>query len=67
MEVLEQASDGTVLVTHRNTMGLLLVQLDGLKGLKEWTGLSYPDVYEVKVKQDQFYVRRIWDKKNRKK
>src|SRR5690606_7676788 len=35
MEVLEAAIDGTVLTTHRNTMGLLLMQIDGLKGLKE--------------------------------
>lgn len=60
MEVLEAATDGTVLVTHRNTMGLLLMQLDGMKGLKDWTGLSHPDVYEVKVQKDNYYVRRIW-------
>lgn len=60
MEVLEAATDGTVLVTHRNTMGLLLMQIDGMKGLKEWTGLSHPDVYEVKVQKDTYFVRRIW-------
>ena len=60
MEVLEAATNGTVLVTHRNTMGLLLMQIDGMKGLKEWTGLSHPDVYEIKVQKDKYYVRRIW-------
>ncbi|MFS0575426.1 histidine phosphatase family protein [Sporosarcina sp. 179-K 3D1 HS] len=60
MEVLEAATDGTVLATHRNTMALLLMQIDGIQGLKEWTGLSNPDVYEVQVKKDSYYVRRIW-------
>lgn len=64
MEVLEAATDGTVLATHRNTMGLLLMRIDGMQGLKEWTGLSHPDVYEVKVKKDTYYVRRIWGWKN---
>ncbi|MFS0577316.1 histidine phosphatase family protein [Sporosarcina sp. 179-K 3D1 HS] len=61
MEVLESATDGTVLVTHRNTMALLLMQIDGMQGLKEWSGFSRPDVYEVKVKKDTYFVRRIWD------
>lgn len=61
MEVLEAATDGTVLATHRNTMGLLLLHLDGMQGLKEWAGFSHPDVYEVKVKKDDYEVRRIWN------
>jgi 2,3-bisphosphoglycerate-dependent phosphoglycerate mutase len=60
MEVLEAATDGTVLATHRNVMGLLLMRIDGMKGLTEWAGLSHPDVYEVKVKKNTYYVRRIW-------
>ena len=60
MEVLEAATDGTVLVTHRNTMEILLMQIDGMQGLNEWTGLSRPGVYEVKVKRDTYNGRRIW-------
>ncbi|QTD39737.1 histidine phosphatase family protein [Sporosarcina sp. Te-1] len=60
MEVLETATDGTVLATHRNTMGLLLMKIDGMQGIKEWASLSHPDVYEVKVRKDSYYVRRIW-------
>lgn len=59
MEVLDSANDGTVLTTHRNTMALLLMRIDGM-GLKEWTGFSHPDVYEIKVKKGNYYVRRIW-------
>ncbi|MBB4825213.1 2,3-bisphosphoglycerate-dependent phosphoglycerate mutase [Sporosarcina luteola] len=60
IEVLEAVTDGTVLVTHRNTMGLLLMKIDGMEGIKEWASLSHPDVYEVKVRKDSYYVRRIW-------
>ena len=61
MKVLEAANDGTVLSTHRNTMGLLLMKLDGMQALKEWVGFSHPDVYEVKVINDTYHVKRIWD------
>jgi 2,3-bisphosphoglycerate-dependent phosphoglycerate mutase len=60
MEVLEAATDGTILATHSNMMGLLLIRIDGMYGFKEWKELSHPDVYEVKVKKDTYYVRRVW-------
>lgn len=60
MEVVEAATDGTVLATHTNIMGLLLIRIDGMSGLKEWKELSHPDVYEVKVKNDTYYARRVW-------
>lgn len=60
MEVLEAATDGTVLATHRNIIGLLLMQMDGMKGMKDWTKMSHPDVYEVKFEKDAYVVKRIW-------
>lgn len=60
MELFEAASDGTVLATHRNMMALLLMQINGMQALKELTGMSHPDVYEVKVKRNTYSVKRIW-------
>ncbi|GKV57256.1 phosphoglycerate mutase [Sporosarcina sp. NCCP-2222] len=62
MELLEETTDGTVLATHRNIIGLILMQIKGMKGIKEWTDLSHPDVYEVLVKNDSYDVRRVWGK-----
>ena len=60
MDVVEAAPDETVLSTHGNIIGLLLKQIDGLVGLKEWKELSHPDVYEVKVEKGNCSARRIW-------
>lgn len=57
--VIESAADGSVLSTHGNIVGLLLVQMHGIYGLKEWGGLSYPDVYEVKVQKSVYSARKI--------
>ncbi len=61
MEVLEAAQDGTILSTHRNTMALLLIKLNGAKEIIDWTKLSKPDVYEVKKENDTYIVKRIWE------
>lgn len=59
-EVLESASDGTAISTHGNIIGLILKQIDGLHGFKEWVELSHPDVYKLTVEQEDYYVKRIW-------
>ena len=41
-EVIETATDGTVLATHSNLMGLLLIRIDSMYGFKEWKELSPP-------------------------
>lgn len=63
VDLLQAATDGTILITHRNTMGLLLMQIVGVKGLKEWTAFSHPDVYEVEVNNNSYDVKRIWNPK----
>ncbi|AQQ54569.1 histidine phosphatase family protein [Planococcus lenghuensis] len=61
MEVFKEAPNGTVLCIHGNIMGLMLKQIDGVAGFKEWIGLSHPDVYEVNVKDGNYHVKRIWE------
>lgn len=61
MEVLEAAPDGTVISTHGNIIRLVLKQVDGLYGVKEWTGVSHPDIYELKMKKGDCDIKRIWD------
>ncbi|MDN4492591.1 histidine phosphatase family protein [Ureibacillus aquaedulcis] len=60
MELLEAANDGTVLATHRNTLALILMRINGMQVLKDWAVMSQPDVYEVKVKDDIYSIKRIW-------
>lgn len=46
----------TEVISHRNEM-----VIHGIQGLKEWTGLSPPDVCDVKGKRATYYVRGVWD------
>lgn len=59
-EVLELAPDGTVISTHGNIIGLILKQIDGLSGFKEWIELSHPDVYKLIVEKEEYCAKRIW-------
>lgn len=61
MTVFEEAQDGTILCIHGNIMGLILKQVDNVAGFKEWIGLSHPDIYEVKVEDGGYQVKRIWE------
>lgn len=58
-KVLESAPDGTVISTHGNMIGLILKQIDGLHGFKEWIGLSRPDVYKLIVEKEEYCAKRI--------
>jgi len=58
--VLEAAPDRCVLVTHGNMMGLLLKQIDINFGFEEWIKLSNPDVYEVKIEDENRKISRLW-------
>lgn len=58
--VLETAPNNCVLVTHGNMMGLLLKQIDINFGFQEWMKLSNPDVYEVKIKDGNKTINRLW-------
>lgn len=58
--VLETAPDQCILVTHGNMMGLLLKQIDIEFGFEEWMKLSNPDVYEVKITEENKKINRLW-------
>ncbi|MGK7376742.1 histidine phosphatase family protein [Planococcus sp. 1R117A] len=61
MEVLRDASDGTVLVTHGNLMGLILKRIDESYGYEEWVKLSNPDVYKLEIEERTHQVMRVWE------
>lgn len=59
-EVLESAPDGTVISTHGNMIRLVLKQIDGLYGFKEWIKLSHPDIYKLTVEKEEYCAKRLW-------
>ena len=68
-DVIEELGDGsqTVLVTHGNLMALLLKCYDERFGFEKWQALTNPDVFVVRIKDEDAAVERIWNsnKKNR--
>ncbi len=59
-EVLAEAPDNAVLVTHGNMMGLLLKKFEEAYGFEEWQALSNPDVYVLSLEGEKASVKRIW-------
>jgi 2,3-bisphosphoglycerate-dependent phosphoglycerate mutase len=62
-DVVDELGDGsrTVLVTHGNLMALLLRCYDERFGFEQWQALTNPDVYVVRIKDEDSEVARIWD------
>ncbi|MGE6752161.1 histidine phosphatase family protein [Rossellomorea sp. NPDC071047] len=60
-DVLENEEDHIVCVSHGNLTTLLLRLFDEKYGYDELFALSNPDVYVVKVGEDEASVQRIWE------
>lgn len=64
-DVLDELEEGsqTVLVTHGNLMALLLRCYDERFGFEQWQALTNPDVYMLRIKDEDSEVERVWDSK----
>ena len=60
IKVLNDAPSNSILVTHGNLMSLILKNFDDSIGFNEWKSLSNPDVYIVKVDQQDSTIARVW-------
>lgn len=63
-EVIDEIKGDTILVTHGNIMALLLRSYDPSFGFKEWERLTNPDIYQLRIKSNDFSLDRIYNKKN---
>jgi 2,3-bisphosphoglycerate-dependent phosphoglycerate mutase len=62
IEVVKEAPNNCILVTHGNLMSLILKHFDDSIGFHEWKSLSNPDVYKLTVGYDNSEISRIWKK-----
>lgn len=60
-EVMAEAPDNAILVTHGNMMGLLLKKFEEAYGFEEWKALSNPDVYILSIKGESTSAKRLWE------
>lgn len=63
LDVIEQAHEAnktTILVTHGNLFALLLQHVDNRFDFDTWRTLSNPDVYQFKIVDNFWSVKRVW-------
>lgn len=60
-EVMAEAPDNALLVTHGNMMGLLLKKFEEAYGFEEWKALSNPDVYILTIEGENTSAKRVWE------
>lgn len=60
IEVIEEAQNNTVLVTHGNLMSLILKHFDDSIGFEEWKSLRNPDVYTLIIDNNKSSINQLW-------
>ena len=58
-DIQAHSAQTTLLVTHGNLMTLLLKHFDDSTGFAEWSALSNPDVYRIRLTQP-ISIQRLW-------
>ncbi|WP_078551953.1 histidine phosphatase family protein [Bacillus alkalicellulosilyticus] len=59
-EIGKSKPDHTIIVTHGNIMSLLLNHYDSQFGFDRWANLSNPDVYLLKIDENEVAFERVW-------
>lgn len=59
-EIINDESEGIIIVTHGNLMSLLLMHFDSEFGFAEWKMLSNLDVFELSIDTHENKFKRIW-------
>ena len=59
-EIEASYSENTIIVAHGGIISLLLNHYDKNFGFEQWKSLSNPDVYLLKISQNEFHLKRLW-------
>lgn len=59
-DIVASDSENTIIVTHGNLMSLLLNHFDKNFGFEQWKSLSNPDVFLLRISQNDFQIKRLW-------
>ncbi|WP_019414709.1 histidine phosphatase family protein [Paenisporosarcina sp. TG20] len=61
IEVVNEAPDNSILVTHGNLMSLILKHFDDSLGFSEWKSLSNPDIYKITLINNENTIKHLWN------
>ena len=64
-EIFSSGSETTLIVTHGNLLSLLLKYYLTDFGFEEWKRLSNPDVFLIKLNEDEITIGRLWEGENK--
>lgn len=59
-EIFKSDSENTLIVTHGNLMSLLIKNYLPDFGFEQWKRLSNPDVFLLKLKNNEILIERLW-------
>jgi 2,3-bisphosphoglycerate-dependent phosphoglycerate mutase len=59
-DIVASNSENTIIVAHGGVISLLLNHYDKNFGFDQWKSLSNPDVYLLRISQNEFQVKRLW-------
>lgn len=59
-EALDSENSNILIVTHGNLLTLILNHLDESFDYETWLGLTNPDVYCLKIDENQSNITRVW-------
>ncbi|PFH85400.1 histidine phosphatase family protein [Bacillus sp. AFS088145] len=58
-EIIKSENKITIVVTHGNLMSLIIKQFNKEFGFEKWKSLSNPDIYLLKIKNNEFDCERL--------
>lgn len=60
-EVLESEYKNVVVVTHGALMSLILNFFDNSFGYENWSQLTNPDIYLLRIENNDCHIKRVWE------
>lgn len=59
-DIVASNTENTIIVAHGGIVSLVLNYYDLDFGFEEWRKMSNPDVYQLRISQNESHCKRLW-------
>lgn len=59
-DIVASITENTIIVSHGGIVSLVLNYYDLDFGFEEWRKMSNPDVYQLRISQNESHFKRLW-------
>lgn len=59
-DIVASNTESTIIVSHGGIVSLVLNYYDLDFGFEEWRKMSNPDVYQLRISQNESHFKRLW-------